>query len=840
MAITVTSTLTLIDTADSVGTWTSADPTLSAGAAYVDPKEGTDCVCLDVDVETLSAYVALPGAPLNVSNTHLWCWVLSLSGPTLETRQNGGIQFGIGDGTNEYHWYIGGRDNYQGDWQNFVTWTGRTPDRTVGGGNPLTAATRFYITWTNTVKSKATRNCFWDYPRFGNGPIIVTNGTSADPATFTQLVSASNAQSIGVARNLGGVTFLKGPIQIGTSSNANTYFQSRGDLVVWEEDRIADSFYYINVVDNASTSFSSSFIMGSQIGTGSDSIGAQGSIITTPTGSIRWEFRAVDSNIDTLHIFGSTFQSMNRVSIGTGSTKLSNPDVRLVGLTVSDLYSFTKNVTGSALFKSVAVNFASSSVIPDTTLYLHDTGSISGTEFTTVQGYGLSSTQSAATETYTVTNFDFSTANKYLTVWQNKTWNIVNPNWTPNVSSQDEIDFRSGTGTQVNERFTLNTNTVRTNGNPITGSYIYVYEGQTNLAIQASGSSDTSGSYSVDVLKRSFTSGAGVLITDSRGDFALKTYLYGFEPNAVAITLTSELDTFTTLLVDSNLNSPDSASAITAGTGIGVKDVGDNPNLLVEYENGLSLFSAGEVVTNLDNGNNTATIVELTSGDATSGHIFLSGSSGGTWSTSQRLTGSFGGAATSSATTAAQPFSWEVSGSGYDLQTIYDYLTAKISEPTPDPIFRNAIEWGEQYETLLMYAQGSDTYFTNYSPDRAEGVFIWGYGAGAISTMTDDNGVTFTPPTQYSLTLTGLVAGTEVRIYEYTGPITGTETELAGIENSGTSFTYNYQYGGSDVDVYVVIHKEDYVWQSLNLTLSNANNSIPISQQFDRNYDNPA
>lgn len=87
---------------------------------------------------------------------------------------------------------------------------------------------------------------------------------------------------------------------------------------------------------------------------------------------------------------------------------------------------------------------------------------------------------------------------------------------------------------------------------------------------------------------------------------------------------------------------------------------------------------------------------------------------------------------------------------------------------------------------------------------------------------------------QVTLTLTGLVANSEVRIYS-----AGTTTELAGVENSGTTFQYSYTYAASTF-VDIVIHNVGYVYQRLaNLELGSANSSIPITQIFDRNYSNP-
>lgn len=88
---------------------------------------------------------------------------------------------------------------------------------------------------------------------------------------------------------------------------------------------------------------------------------------------------------------------------------------------------------------------------------------------------------------------------------------------------------------------------------------------------------------------------------------------------------------------------------------------------------------------------------------------------------------------------------------------------------------------------------------------------------------------------QIVLTLTNLVVNTEVRIYE-----AGTLTELAGVENSGTTFGYNYTFAPSTF-VDIVVHNIDYQYIKLfNIELGASNASLPIQQRFDRNYTNPA
>lgn len=85
-----------------------------------------------------------------------------------------------------------------------------------------------------------------------------------------------------------------------------------------------------------------------------------------------------------------------------------------------------------------------------------------------------------------------------------------------------------------------------------------------------------------------------------------------------------------------------------------------------------------------------------------------------------------------------------------------------------------------------------------------------------------------------SLTLTGLKTNSEVRVYR-----TSDLFELGGTENSGTTFTLNYDYY-ADTNVYIVIHSLDYIPIRIeDVTLSSSSTTIPVQQQKDRQYFNP-
>ena len=99
-------------------------------------------------------------------------------------------------------------------------------------------------------------------------------------------------------------------------------------------------------------------------------------------------------------------------------------------------------------------------------------------------------------------------------------------------------------------------------------------------------------------------------------------------------------------------------------------------------------------------------------------------------------------------------------------------------------------------------------------------------GATFIGSFTDSNGTT----TITTLTLTGLQPNSEVRVFN-----AGTTTEIAGVENSGTSFTANI----SSASVDIVVHSLGFEYQKISGADTSSNLTLPIQQRVDRNYSNP-
>jgi hypothetical protein len=124
-------------------------------------------------------------------------------------------------------------------------------------------------------------------------------------------------------------------------------------------------------------------------------------------------------------------------------------------------------------------------------------------------------------------------------------------------------------------------------------------------------------------------------------------------------------------------------------------------------------------------------------------------------------------------------------------------------------------------------SNGTSTAALNFT--ATSGSVTVNVSGGAVPTFLSA-GVTVSLSLSSTLTLTGLKANTEVRIYD-----AGTTTEVAGVENSGTSESFSISVASVDV----VLHNVGYIYQRLEALNTSANLTLPIQQQVDRNYDNP-
>ena len=188
--------------------------------------------------------------------------------------------------------------------------------------------------------------------------------------------------------------------------------------------------------------------------------------------------------------------------------------------------------------------------------------------------------------------------------------------------------------------------------------------------------------------------------------------------------------------------------------------------------------------------------------------------------------------------------------------------TSALTADRPDRISSTAfvgnstlnVKHGIEIIVTGSYVFSANT-FTNYVSGSSSGsalLFNPPGGTGDLTLNVVDGGDapsftnlstgTVTINENVSVSLTGMNPFTEVRVYRAGGdPLN--PVEIAGIENieAGTpvssSFTFSDQAGNA---VDIAIHNKNYDHiRFSNFTIPSTNTTIPISQQLDRNYNNP-
>ena len=158
-----------------------------------------------------------------------------------------------------------------------------------------------------------------------------------------------------------------------------------------------------------------------------------------------------------------------------------------------------------------------------------------------------------------------------------------------------------------------------------------------------------------------------------------------------------------------------------------------------------------------------------------------------------------------------------------DTQKLYDYYQYQLAQDSQFPYGEDLIRTGASFnlDDWDMVVDGC-----TYTGDiTTTGTITLSNSGLIVGTATDSVGTTAVT----TLNLTGLQANSEVRVFE-----AGTTTEVAGVENSGTTFTANIS--ASSVDI--VIHNIAYEYQKIEGADTSANLTLPIQQRFDRSYQN--
>ena len=114
--------------------------------------------------------------------------------------------------------------------------------------------------------------------------------------------------------------------------------------------------------------------------------------------------------------------------------------------------------------------------------------------------------------------------------------------------------------------------------------------------------------------------------------------------------------------------------------------------------------------------------------------------------------------------------------------------------------------------------------------NNSGGAVMLNISGGSTPSVRNGAGASTTVNNSVSVTLTGLIAGTRIKAYRQSD-----NTELAGVESSGTSFTASLR-AGEDVTFRLISLAR--VPLEFDLTVPGTDTTIPVSQQIDRVYEN--
>lgn len=312
MAATITALLTKFTGATSTTSDCESAVDWSGGAALDQINNLENAGCLSNKVSnTLETFLYTLTASLNLTNEHIFVWMMVTTVGKLATKAAGGMRIRIEDGSaNWREWYVAGGDTYKGGWKNFAVeanggWTTQSatpPD--------IAAITKVGVAFLMGVSVTGNiTNCFWDVLRYGSG-LKITGGTSGTPGNFQDIITAENVSTnfYGILRNEGGILFCSGELVFGDTTSGDTYFTDTGQVIVFEDKPVNTNLYKIKTQGNATGTTQIKF--GTKIGTLETAVGNAGCTFRSANKTATpFQIDCLQSNVGVWGFYGCTFQN---------------------------------------------------------------------------------------------------------------------------------------------------------------------------------------------------------------------------------------------------------------------------------------------------------------------------------------------------------------------------------------------------------------------------------------------------------------------------------------------------------------------------------------------------
>lgn len=235
---------TTISDAESTSGWTGDTFSLNPDVK-VEGSNSVECVMTPGNNSSQEIYyTGFTAADLSAVHLRLWFNIsfvanLAASNP---------IEVFISDGTNTAYWVAyAAPGDYPGGWQQAVVYTGDTPS---SGTKPTGNSTRVGMRFSVATRPRNAVNSWFDAWYYGDG-FVVTGGTSGDELTWADIAVADAVYAYGIVKEVDGVYFLAGDIQIGDGTST-TYFKPESQIAVFKDLSVSASLYNIEFVDSAS------------------------------------------------------------------------------------------------------------------------------------------------------------------------------------------------------------------------------------------------------------------------------------------------------------------------------------------------------------------------------------------------------------------------------------------------------------------------------------------------------------------------------------------------------------------------------------------------------------
>jgi len=263
MAVTVTNNMTTIDNADSITGWALFGTGASSLTNETDLKiQGTASVGVKVTggmtnddiggaVKTVTSF--------NATNEVFVIWVNTVA--NLFSKANGGVRLILGDGTNQNFYFVAGSDTYTGGWQAFIVHGGVTADGNSGTPATMTAITQVGAQIRTSSDVMGGIRTFWVDIMYRYADtvhaITVDGGTSGARGNWAEVAADDLTNAYGIVQARGGAFLLQGRIKMGNDGSSDSYFQSRGEVVIWQDAPVENTqttpTHYLDIVGGTGT-----------------------------------------------------------------------------------------------------------------------------------------------------------------------------------------------------------------------------------------------------------------------------------------------------------------------------------------------------------------------------------------------------------------------------------------------------------------------------------------------------------------------------------------------------------------------------------------------------------